>query len=215
MTIKEIIFDCDGVILDSNKAYEHVFEKLCKKYKVRTSRKEIYSHFGEHPKKILQELFQKDNINEVYKEYVKIIGTRNFIRHIKIIPKAKKTIIKLKKDYKLVLASGAIKKSLIPALRKFNLEKYFDFIITSDDVKISKPNPEIIIKAMKLCKTKRNETIYVGDSPNDIMAAKRAHVKIITVLTGVLNKKEAKKLKSDFIVKNIGEIYNFVKSLKI
>ena len=44
MTIKVIIFDCDGVILDSNIAYEKVFEKLLKKYRIHETKKEIYAH---------------------------------------------------------------------------------------------------------------------------------------------------------------------------
>jgi HAD superfamily hydrolase (TIGR01549 family) len=149
----------------------------------------------------------------VYREYIKVISSKAFLRHIKIMPKAKQTLKTLGKKYRLVLATGALHISLVPALRKFRLKKYFNFIVTGDDVKIAKPNPEIILKPIKKLGLKRNEVIYIGDAPNDVTSAKRAGVKIVTVLTGVLSRKEAKRLKADFVVSDISKIGKILKGL--
>lgn len=211
--IKLIILDCDGVILDSNIAYEKVFEKLFRKYGIRATKSQILHHFGEHPRHMLQEFFHKHNVREVYKEYVRVISSRTFIRHVKLMPKTRLSLKKLKKEYKIVLATGAIPESLYPALRKFSLRKYFDSIITGDDVKHAKPNPAMIIKCLKKTRTKPSEAIYIGDAPNDVKAAKRAGVKFVAVLTGVLSRKQAKKMKSDFIVSDLSKIDRVLKEL--
>jgi len=215
MPIKLIILDCDGVVLDSNMAYEKIIDKLLKKYGTHANMKEILHHFGEHPRKILQELFHHHDVDEVYREYVKIIKSKTFLKHIKIMPKAKLAIKKLKKKYRLVLASGALPIVLLPALRKFFMQKYFDYIITGEDVKHGKPNPEMIIKAMKLCRTKKNDTVYVGDAPNDAIAAKRANVRFVAVLTGVMNRKEARGMKSDFIIPGISGIDRIINEISL
>ena len=203
--IKVIIFDFDGVIVDSNSAYEHVFERLAKKHNVKIKKEEILHHFGEHPKHILKEIFHGD-IDKIFDEYKKIITGRNFIRKIRLMAVAKKELGKLKKKYTLALASGATKDTLFSILKKFALEEYFSVILSGDDVKEAKPNPEMINKIMKKMKISKKEILYIGDAPNDVIAAKKAKVRIAVVLTGVLKKKEAREMKADYIIKDISYI---------
>ena len=206
--MKIIIFDFDGVIVDSNNAYEHVFERLAKKYSVKIKKDEILHHFGEHPSRIIGDIFGSDK--KIYQEYMKITSQKKFIRKIRLIPNSKKTLSKLKKSYRLALASGAAKDTFFHILKKFALEVYFDVILSGDDVKESKPSPEIIEKILKKNKIMNTEAIYVGDAPNDIIAAKRAGVKVAVVLTGVLNRKEAKAMKADYIIKDISKLEELI-----
>jgi len=214
MKIKTIILDCDGVILDSNMAYEKVIEKIHDRHGKHFSKKEILSHFGEHPKKVIEELYHKRDVEKIYKDYVKAISSRLFKRHIKIHPRTKGTLRKLKKNYTLVLASGSLRRDLHTKLRKFGLGKYFDHVISGDDVRRAKPDPAMIKKALRLTRRKSSEAIYVGDAPFDVKAAKRAKVKFVAVLSGVLNRKEAKRMKSDFIISDLSKIDRVLKGLK-
>jgi len=212
--IKAVLFDNDGVILNSNYAYLDILEKLFKKYGIKTKKEEVLHHFGEKPKRIIQEEFHKHNVSKVYSEYTKMVRSKDFLKRVKIISGSKNALEILSKKYKLALITGAIRVSAYPSIRKFGLHKYFETTITSDDVKEGKPNPESIRKAMKKLGVRPSECLYVGDAPSDVKMAERARVKVVVVLTGVLNRGEARKLKADYIIKDLSGLGKILKKIK-
>ncbi len=211
--IKAVIFDVDGVLLNSNDAYAHVFAQLGKKYGVPIKEKDVLPHFGEHPERILRELFHRRDVQKAYKEYCGIVKSRRFIAKIREVRGASSAVRKLSKKYKVALISGAIRISLLPALAKFNYRRTVRLIMSGDDVKLHKPNPEGLRKAMKKLKAHPRETLYVGDAPNDVRFAHAAGVRCIAVLTGVFTRSTARKAKADFIVKDVTKLGKLLKHL--
>ena len=61
-------------------------------------------------------------------------------------------------------------------MKIFILHKFFDVIVTKDDVRMTKPHPEPILQAAKKLGCKPNEILYIGDSEVDIVAGKAAGV---------------------------------------
>jgi len=96
------------------------------------------------------------------------------------------------------------------ALKFLKLDNVFDLILTIEDVRESKPSPEIVEKAMKHFSARKDETLFVGDARNDVLSAKNADVKSAVVLTGVLNREEAEKLNPDYILENVLEIEKII-----
>jgi len=76
----------------------------------------------------------------------------------------------------LVLASSASMTNIDRIFQKFNLNKYFKSKISGADLKESKPNPEIFVKAAKLTGHSNEECIVIEDSTNGIIAAKSAGI---------------------------------------
>jgi beta-phosphoglucomutase-like phosphatase (HAD superfamily) len=76
----------------------------------------------------------------------------------------------------LVLASSASMTNIDRIFQKFNLNKYFKSKISGADLKESKPNPEIFLKAAKLTGYNKEECIVIEDSTNGIKAAKSAGI---------------------------------------
>src|SRR3989344_3912946 len=83
--------------------------------------------------------------------------------------------------------------------------KIIKIIYSCDDLKYSKPDPRVFSKALKKFNFKKNEILYVGDSIYDYIAAKRANLKFVAVLTGYHKRNEFQKLglKSENILKSI------------
>jgi len=211
--IKAVVLDCDGVILDSNHAYEKLYEKLFRKYGINKKPKEIYSHFGESPMHILHVIFPGRDVKNIFIDYKCQLKDPVFNKKIKINKGAKNAIKKLSRTYKIVVASGALRFRLLRSLRKFGLMKYFEFVMGSDEVKNAKPHPEMLLKIIKKLRVKKNHVIFVGDAPNDLKAAKRASIKFAAVLSGVLDKKTAKRMKADYIISDITKLENLLKHL--
>lgn len=70
-------------------------------------------------------------------------------------------------------------KTLSNLCRQVGIVDYFDFIIASEEVRISKPDPGILRMALQKAQVKPNEAVYVGDHPFDILCAKKVPMPII------------------------------------
>jgi HAD superfamily hydrolase (TIGR01509 family) len=95
-----------------------------------------------------------------------------------LIPKQKLLLLK-KKYKKLGIATGRPKKEAKYVIKKNYLEGVFDCIITMEDVKNSKPSPDSLLIVIK--KLGLKQTVYIGDSPSDILAAEKAKIPSIYV----------------------------------
>jgi pyrophosphatase PpaX len=211
--IKGIIFDLDGVILDSNDEYNEVFMTVAKKHGLHVSSEEIYSRFGKHPREIAKEVFGDKYKEEAYQEFIHIISRPNFSKKIKMFKGAKKSLMILKKHYKLFLATGGLRVVLEPIMKNVHIENSFDTILTIDDINKPSPKTEMIKIILKKYRLAPKEVVYVGDGIPDIHAAKMANVRSIAVLTGAMNLEDAKQHNADFIVESINDVEELVKCL--
>ena len=85
------------------------------------------------------------------------------------------------KGYKLACCSNSIRKSIIVMLANTGLIKYFDLLISNEDVINSKPHPEMYWLAMSKLKCLPEETLIVEDSPNGLQAAYRTNAEILQI----------------------------------
>jgi phosphoglycolate phosphatase-like HAD superfamily hydrolase len=83
-----------------------------------------------------------------------------------------------------VAASSAPKDELTPLLKIAGAESLMDAKTSSDDAAESKPDPDIIVAALKRAKASAEEAIMIGDTPYDVEAARRAGVKVIGFRSG-------------------------------
>jgi HAD superfamily hydrolase (TIGR01509 family) len=173
--IKAIIFDIDGVLLDSFDANIGFFQRLMKLYNYKRPTKE-------EAKKIFHltmwdaiKLLTKENSEERIRE-IWLKGKKLDIYPTKLLkmPKDEKTVIKeLGKKYKLALVTSRVKKGVEIFFKVSGLRKYFHVVVSFEDYKKPKPNPEPLLIALKRLGVKPEEAIYVGDSLTDAQAAKK------------------------------------------
>ena len=77
---------------------------------------------------------------------------------------------------KLVKPKLLVSQELNKALGLFQLRKYFPYAVCSDDILKPKPDPESILKFMEVANVHPKQTIYIGDTLNDFLAARGAGV---------------------------------------
>ncbi len=146
----------------------------------------------------------RDHLDLIVKEHHILIALKygKCARKIKgVIP----ALNKIKKKFKIGLLTNCSHKEINGLLKgaKIN-KKIFNIIIGKDDVKKSKPYPNELFKAEKVMHA--NIKYHVGDSPYDIIAAKRAGVKAIAVLTGVNSRKVLNREKPYKIINSIADL---------
>ena len=200
--IKAVLFDMDGVIFDTEKAYLDTWIKVFNKYGYEM-KKEIYiSVMGtgrKNVKKTFLDIFGEDiPIEEMYIEKDKMLA--------EIIDKG---MVALKDG---ALATSAKRIRAAKQVNMAGLDKYFDVIVTGDDITKGKPDPEIFLKAANKLGVLPKECIVVEDSPAGIQAAFNGqmygiHVEDLKKADETIKKYCYKNYK------NLNEIQEYIKSL--
>ncbi len=184
--IETIIFDMDGVIIDSEgiwkKAEKEVFssvgvklsDELCRITETMTTEEVTKFWFDKQPweKKSLKEI-ENDVIKRVahlIKEEGKPInGIEIFIKNLK------------SKGFKIGLATNSPSILIPTVLEKLKLKKYFDATSSAENELEGKPNPSVYLTVANKLNTKPENCIAVEDSYSGLLAAKRAGMKTIVV----------------------------------
>ena len=199
--IKLIIFDLDGVIVDSKLNMKFAWDFVKKNKKINVSFNTYFKNIGIPFEDILIKVGIKNNIQQITKTYSK--GSIKYFNKIKIFKGAKSVINKLNKDYYLALLTSKDLKRTKLIIKKFKLK--FDSINCPVSGKQGKPNPWQIIKMIKKYKLEKKQVVYVGDTKVDLKTAKNAGINFFYAKYGYEGSKNIK-----YSLKNIKEIYNYL-----
>lgn len=186
---KIIIFDLDGVILNTKKNMELSWNHVDSYYNLKTSFNEYFKYIGLPFKKILIKLNIKKNHNKIQKSFNK--KSLKSINCIKLYPKVRITIKKLKKKQKKIgiLTSKDFNRTK-KILRYFKLK--FDFIECPKQNIPGKPYPYQMLNIIKKLKFSKKNTVYIGDMIVDFKTARNAGVDFINANYGYGEKKKYK-----------------------
>lgn len=205
--IKGILFDLDGTLVDTNeliiKSFQHTFKEFLK---INVERQEILNFFGE-PLYVTMKRYGGDMEDELTKFYMKYNMEVHDI-YTKHIRGALEGIKLLKeKGYKLAIVTSKRKKAAVKGVKFAGMYKYMDTIVTPEDTKEHKPNPQPVYKACEILKLEPSECIMVGDSSYDILCGKNAGAKTALVNYTVLDREELLKLEPEYCIDSIEELY--------
>tara|TARA_B110000238_G_scaffold37892_1_gene39932 strand:- start:384 stop:998 length:615 start_codon:yes stop_codon:yes gene_type:complete len=198
---KVIIFDLDGVLINSAPNMKYALDQTSKKLNI-DLKFSLYKNFLGLPfEKIIKNMGFYENVEKIKKNYEYF--SKQKLSKIKI---KKNHIIKLnqlKKKYYLAVFTSKNKTRTNIILKKNNL---FDNIITSDDVYFGKPHAQGIRKILKSLSLKPKDALYIGDSIYDYEAGRSAKVKYRHASWGY----DKKINKIEYIKKiyNLGQIKN-------
>jgi len=208
---KAVIFDMDGVIVDSMPYHFLAWYEALRPYGVRVSCFDVYVKEGERWSKSLKDFLEKEGIIPTKKLLSEIFTSRQriFNKYFKrfIFKDAEQVLSCLKRSgYLLSLVTGTPDyevKKILPQ----RLYRIFDNIVAGNNVKRGKPHPEPYLKAAKMLKVNPDECVVIENAPYGIESAKRAGMCCIAVSTSLpkefLNK-------ADFVVNKLSEIAKFV-----
>lgn len=213
MAIRNILFDLDGTLLDTNEliiqSFQHTYQRHLNK---QVDKEEIIKTFGEILKITLDREFGDDS-EEAIKTYRNFqIG--KFEKLISIHAGVKEGVIKLyKQGYKLGVVTSRLNESAIRGLNHFGLMEYFNIIIGADDTEKHKPDPTPAFMALKEMGGKPEETIFVGDSPFDVLCSKNAGIKSVIVGWSALPMDMILKHEPGFVVDSMENLVALVEKL--
>lgn len=209
--IKSIFWDNDGILVDTEKLYYKASKLTFAKIGIDLTG-EMYvqyflkqSHGTWHLAKELG--YSDETISELRRDrnqlYSRLLETE-----IEIIDGAESVLNKLYGKIKMGIVTSSRKDHFEIIHKQTGFLKYFDFVITGDDVKNTKPDPEPYIKALQVSGMKKDDCIVVEDSERGLNAALQAGLRCYIIPTHLT-------LDSDFtgaekVLNNIKEILSLI-----
>jgi len=183
--IKLVLFDLDGVLIDAKKLhYDALNLALGDKYYISIDEHtNIYD--GRKTKEKLNMLTMNKGLpvelyDQVYTEKQKL--TLELISQLKPIDEIISLFKELESQHYLIgVCSNSIRRTVLTALAKTELIEYCSIILSNEDVKNSKPHPEMYWKAMSMMGVLPENTLIVEDSPPGLLAAQRSRANYIRV----------------------------------
>jgi len=186
MSLQAILFDCDGVIADSEELWNEIDA-------------EMLAHFG-HPgyhgelkPLVLGKSFTLSL--EVYREQfglrvtaeemlpVRIrVGAEVYRTRVPTFPGVHETLESLRADgFRLALATSSVSQLILPFLERHDIKRYFHAIVTGEMVRHGKPNPDIYLKAAAEVGVSPRESLVVEDALAGLQAGRAAGARTVAI----------------------------------
>lgn len=183
--IKAIIFDMDGLMIDSERTTYNYYNHLLKQQGESMSEEFYRSMIGSN---------HKDNLNRLQLNY-KNVDCKQLVANVyeliaqefdTVGPTIKPGLLELldylkTNNYLTMVATSSSRHRVDHILAKANLTHYFNDVICGDEIKNGKPAPDIFLESIKKLNIDSHEAYVLEDSPAGIMASFLADVKVIAI----------------------------------
>lgn len=207
--INVVIFDFDGVIVDSSEDIVSAVQYTLKQFRQPAlSAKEIISYVGNGAEMLIRSCFKncsEEIIKEAYPFYRKYY-LANAIVKTKLYDNVKETLETLKtKEYnkKIALVTNKPEELTVKILEVLDAAGHFDLIVGPESVKRLKPDPEGIKKALARFDETPERAVMVGDTSTDIEAGKAAGTFTCGVTYGIGDRTGLENASPDFLINNM------------
>lgn len=187
MTIKAILFDMDGVLIEAKEWHYDSLNRALALFGMPISRYDHLSTFDGLPtKKKLEILSVERGLPIQLHEFLNILKQKYTMELIQTLCNPifihEYALNRLKKEgYKLAVCSNSIKATVESMMIRSNLINYLDFYLSNEEVSKAKPDPEIYLKAINMMNLKPEECLIVEDNDNGIKAAKATGANVMVV----------------------------------
>jgi len=181
-----IIYDCDGVLIDSRESNRAFYN-------------DILAHFGLPPLteeqldyvqvstsgQAVDFLFQGTTCKDAAQAYQFTLNNEPYIARLRLEPHVREVLAALRPHYRTAVATNR-GRSLALILKHFHLDGLFDLTVSSYDVSLPKPHPQGLLKILEHFQAPSQAALYLGDSEVDRLVAQRAGVDFIAYKNPIL-----------------------------
>ena len=177
--LKVIVFDCDGVLFDTEAAnrayYNHILKHFDKP--AMTADQFVYAHQHTLNEAITHLFGNKESIAAVH-AYRRTMDYSRFLKLLRIEPHLVPLLSKIRPRLKTAIATNR-SDTMDRLLAEFDLAEKFDLVVTSFDIPRPKPHPDSLLKILSYFSIVPHQALYVGDSQVDADAAASAEIPFV------------------------------------
>lgn len=182
--MRAIVFDMDGLMIDSEKVYWAVGRQMAREFGKDVSDQTLGRMMGRSPVKSMEIYVQDLGLTQSPKQLLALREARvkqELERGVEPMPGLFEVLETFKRQFRLAIATSAPMELVEVVARKLEWRAYFDVIQTSDDVTRGKPDPEIYLKAIGRLGMAPAECAVLEDSSNGALAGKRSGAYTVAV----------------------------------
>ncbi len=183
---KAVIFDVDGLLIDSEPVWQKALFAFFERHNLDIEQIS-FDPMGMGLKDCIllfqKELGLKGNMSDLMREFRTIFYEYFFKQNENILKEGTRELVHaLEGKKKLAIATGGhTKKMMESMLEQLDLRKYFTVIVSSDQVSLGKPAPDVFLFTVKELDIPASDCVVLEDSLNGVYAAKSAHIRVIAV----------------------------------
>ncbi|HLR65689.1 pyrophosphatase PpaX [Virgibacillus alimentarius] len=209
MSIRTILFDLDGTLIDTNELNIASFIYTFEQFNMSHTREKIKSFNGPPLRDTFHQIdpIKAENMISMYRKH-------NLFYHdhyVRAFPNVNDVLKQLKeKEIKLGIVTTKMRKTAMKGIIKTAIDPFFKTIITYDDVIHSKPHPEPVLQAMKQLGAQAASTLMVGDNYHDIEAGKNAGVQTAGVAWAHKGKDILLQYRPDYMLEDMCDLLKIV-----
>lgn len=210
--LKAIIFDVDGVLVDSMRFQADAWVETFREVGISITREDIYELEGSNNRRLIKSIFEKagkepdslllEQLPEKKREILEFDQIKPFEGILDCLKE-------LKRHFKLAMVSGSHVDTVNKVVNKF-FSNCFDVVITGSDLERGKPDPDPYLKALEKLDLTKNECIVIENAPLGITAAKRAGLYCVAVAS-MLEPEEVQH--ADLVLNDHSALLDYLKSL--
>ncbi len=183
---KLAIFDMDGTLVDSSITLVNAINYVRKNLKLPPMAEEdILSKLNDHSVNPSEYFYNSPNFKAEHEVWFSKYYRENHDKEIRLYSGVRELLERLSREgFKLAIATNAHRNSTSQALHHLDIGHFFDSIVCGDEVRYSKPYPDMLEKVLYETKIDREDAIFIGDGERDLEASKRANIDYIMVHWG-------------------------------
>lgn len=185
---RTILLDVDGTLVDSNDLHAEAWQVALAEFDVRVPFEQVRRLIGMGSDKLLPALTHLTPESPRGAELIDLrsrLFLQRFLPKVHAFPRARRFVeCLLEAGHRLVVASSASTEELTGLLSRANLTDLLPVTTSSDDAVRSKPHPDIVQAALQRANARAVDSLMLGDTPYDLVAAGRAGVPFVGVRSG-------------------------------
>jgi phosphoglycolate phosphatase len=196
--IKIVAFDCDGVMFDTTESNTAYYNQILAHFGRPALTAEQFAYCHSHTAdQAIANLFPDEDGYRAAQAYRKSMSYIPFLKYMEMEPYLKPLIRRLRPRYKTAIATNR-SDTMDRVISEHGLEGYFDLVVCSHDVDHPKPHPDQLVKILEYFGLEPYNSLYVGDSELDEIAAKAAGVLFVAY--------KNRSLSADFHIQSLKQI---------
>jgi HAD superfamily hydrolase (TIGR01509 family) len=188
LSLKGVIFDVDGTLVDSNDAHAQSWVDTFAEAGYEVPFEVVRPLIGMGADKLLPKTIGIRHDSEQGKKLLERrseIFRKKYLPRLRPLPGARALVLRVHDDgLKAIVATSAKDEELEGLLKAAEVEDLMEEKATASDAKRSKPDPDIVEAAIEESGVPANKAVMIGDTPYDVEAALRAGVRVIAFRSG-------------------------------
>ncbi|HJW92580.1 MAG TPA: HAD family hydrolase [Thermoanaerobaculia bacterium] len=182
-----ILFDLDGVLIDATEWHYESLNRALALFGFSINRYEHLSAYNGLPTRTKLEMLSVEKglpraLHPLIKRLKQVYTKEEILSKCWPVFEKEYMLSRLRREgYTLAVCSNAIRETMTLMLERSGVLKYFELVLSNEDVDRPKPDPEIYLKAMERLQVKPEQVLIIEDAPHGIEAARRSGARVLEV----------------------------------